>query len=281
VTSPDQVDRYAVVGNPVAHSLSPRIHASFATQTGQELSYEAIEIPLDSFANGIRDLQQKGFSGVNVTVPFKREAWELCDHLSTRAQDAGAVNTLSFMPDGNIAGDNTDGVGLTRDLTNNLSVSIAGQKILLLGAGGAVRGTLGPILALAPERLTIANRTPQKAVALARDFDKFGEIQAIAYASLGSASYDLIINGTAAGLSNQVPPVPDSVLGENSVCYDMMYNISSATAFVDWASSRGVKQAFDGRGMLVEQAAEAFHVWRGIRPHTAEIIKSLGHLYTH
>jgi shikimate dehydrogenase len=278
VPSPDQVDRYAVVGNPVAHSLSPQIHASFAAQTGQELSYEAIEIPLDSFANGIRDLQQKGFSGVNVTVPFKREAWELCDHLSTRAQDAGAVNTLSFMPDGNIAGDNTDGVGLTRDLVENLGVAIERQEILLLGAGGAVRGTLGPILALSPGSLTIVNRTPQKAVALAQDFEKFGEIQALAYASLGSASYDLIINGTAAGLSNQVPPVPDSVLGENSVCYDMMYNISSATAFVDWASSRGVKQAFDGRGMLVEQAAEAFHVWRGIRPHTAEIIKSLGNL---
>jgi shikimate dehydrogenase len=278
VPSPNQVDRYAVVGNPVAHSLSPRIHASFATQTGQQLSYEAIEIPLDSFANGIRDLQQKGFSGVNVTVPFKREAWELCDHLSTRAQDAGAVNTLSFMPDGNIAGDNTDGVGLTRDLVENLGVAIERQEILVLGAGGAVRGTLGPILALSPGSLTIVNRTPQKAVALAQDFEKFGEIQALAYASLGSASYDLIINGTAAGLSNQVPPVPHSVLGENSVCYDMMYNISSATAFVDWASSRGVKQAFDGRGMLVEQAAEAFHVWRGIRPHTAEIIKSLGNL---
>ena len=272
----DQVDRYAVVGNPVAHSLSPRIHASFAVQTSQKISYEAIEIPLDSFTNGIRDLQQKGFSGVNVTVPFKREAWELCDHLSTRARDAGAVNTLSFLADGSVAGDNTDGVGLTRDLVDNLGVAIAGKKILLLGAGGAVRGILGPILALAPDHLTIANRTPQKAVALAQDFGQFGQIHAIAYESLGSASYDLIINGTAAGLSNQIPPITDSVLGENSVCYDMMYNISQATAFVDWASSRGVKQAFDGRGMLVEQAAEAFHAWRGIHPHTAEVIKSLG-----
>jgi shikimate dehydrogenase len=278
VTPPDQVDRYAVVGNPVAHSLSPQIHASFAAQTGQELSYEAIEIPLDSFANGIRDLQQKGFSGVNVTVPFKREAWELCDHLSTRAQDAGAVNTLSFMPDGSVAGDNTDGVGLTRDLMNNLGVAIERQKILLLGAGGAVRGTLGPILALSPDSLTIANRTPQKAVALAQDFEEFGEIHTLTYETFGSANYDLIINGTAAGLSNQVPPIPDSVLGENSVCYDMMYNISSTTAFVDWASSRGVKQAFVGRGMLVEQAAEAFHVWRGIHPRTTEIIRSLGNL---
>jgi shikimate dehydrogenase len=276
VAPADQVDRYAVVGNPVAHSLSPRIHASFAAQTAHKISYEAIEIPLDSFANGIRDLQQKGFSGVNVTVPFKREAWELCDHLSARAQDAGAVNTLSFHADGSITGDNTDGVGLTRDLVDNLGVAIERQKILLLGAGGAVRGILGPILALSPDRLTIVNRTPQKAVALAQDFEQFGEVHAIAYETLGSASYDLIINGTAAGLSNQIPPITDSVLSENSVCYDMMYNISQATAFVDWAFSHGVKQAFDGRGMLVEQAAAAFHIWRGIYPRTAEVIRSFG-----
>lgn len=278
MTPPEQVDRYAVVGNPVAHSLSPRIHASFAAQSGQKISYEAIEIPLDSFVHGIRDLQRQGFSGVNVTVPFKREAWELCDHLAARAQDAGAVNTLSFMPDSSIAGDNTDGVGLTRDLVENLGVSIERQNILLLGAGGAVRGILGPILALSPDRLSIANRTPHKAVALAQDFAKFGEIHAISYETLGSTSYDLIINGTSAGLSNQVPPIADSVLDENTVCYDMMYNISNTTAFVDWAFSHGVKQAFDGRGMLVEQAAEAFHVWRSILPHTVEIIRLLGQL---
>ena len=278
MTPANQVDRYAVVGNPVAHSLSPRIHASFAAQTVQEISYAAIELPLDAFATGISDLQQKGFSGVNVTVPFKREAWELCNHLSARARDAGAVNTLSFQNDGGIVGDNTDGVGLIRDLTDNLGVAIEGKKILLLGAGGAVRGILGPILALSPNRLSIANRTPQKAVALARDFEKFGEIHAITYATLGPASYDLIINGTAAGLSNQVPPIPDSVLGENTVCYDLMYSISDTTAFVEWALARGVKQAFDGRGMLVEQAAEAFHVWRGIQPRTAEVIRSLGQL---
>ncbi len=278
MTPPDQVDRYAVVGNPVAHSLSPRIHASFAAQSGQTISYQAIELPLDSFVHGIRDLQRRGFSGVNVTVPFKREAWGLCDHLTPRAQDAGAVNTLSFISDGSIAGDNTDGVGLTRDLVNNLGISIKRQNILLLGAGGAVRGTLGPVLELSPGSLTIANRTPQKALALAQDFAKFGEIHAISYEALGSTSYDLIINGTAAGLSNQVPPIADSVLNEKTVCYDMMYNISNTTAFVDWAYSLGVKQAFDGRGMLVEQAAEAFHVWRNIHPRTVEIIKLLGQL---
>jgi len=275
VPAPDQVDRYAVVGNPVAHSLSPRIHASFATQTGQDLSYEAIEIPIDAFEKGIRDLQQQGYLGVNVTVPFKREAWELCDRLSTRAENAGAVNTLSLNPDAKIAGDNTDGLGLTRDLTKNLQVSIEQRKILVLGAGGAVRGVLGPILELSPHSLTIANRTIDKAKALARDFGKHGDIQVVAYDAFGSDTYDLIINGTAAGLSNEVPPIPDTVLGDNAVCYDMMYNISAATSFVDWALSRGVAQAFDGLGMLVEQAAAAFSIWRGVNPETLAIIESL------
>ena len=274
----DQVDCYAVVGNPVAHSLSPRIHARFAAQTAQKISYEAIQIPPGSFATDIRNLQHKGYSGVNVTVPFKLEAWEFCEHLSERAQNAGAVNTMSFLADGRVTGDNTDGIGLTRDLVDNLGVVIEQKKVLLLGAGGAVRGILGPILALSPSRLTIANRTLHKAVALVQDFKKFGEIHAITYETLGSTSYDLIINGTAAGLSNQVPPIPDGALAENSVCYDLMYNISTTTAFVDWASARGVKQAFDGRGMLVEQAAEAFHVWRGIQPRTVEVIRTLGQI---
>ena len=272
---PGQVDRYAVVGNPIAHSLSPRIHGSFAEQTGQKISYQAIEIPIGAFEEGIRDLQQQGYSGVNVTVPFKREAWELCDRLSTRAENAGAVNTLSFTADAKIAGDNTDGVGLTRDLTNNLQVSIAQRKILLLGAGGAVRGVLGPILELSPQSLTIANRTIEKATALARDFNKHGDIQVVAYDAIGSETYDLIINGTAAGLSNEVPPIPDTVLGDNVVCYDMMYNINAATAFVDWASLRSVEQAFDGLGMLVEQAAAAFSIWRGVNPETVTVIESL------
>jgi shikimate dehydrogenase len=272
---PGQVDRYAVVGNPVAHSLSPRIHASFATQTGQNLSYEAIEIPIDAFERNIHNLQQQGYAGVNVTVPFKREAWELCDRLSVRAEDAGAVNTLSFTADAKIAGDNTDGVGLTRDLTNNLQVSIEQKKVLVLGAGGAVRGVLGPILELSPHSLTIANRTIGKAQALARDFGKHGDIQVVAYDAFECDTYDLIINGTAAGLSNEVPPIPDTVLGDDAVCYDMMYNINTATAFVDWASSRGVTQAFDGLGMLVEQAAAAFSIWRNVNPETQAVIESL------
>ena len=276
MTPANLVDQYAVVGNPVTHSLSPRIHASFAEQTAQKISYKAIELPLDGFVAGIRDLQHNHFRGVNVTVPFKREAWELCDHLSERALTAGAVNTLSFRDDGSIAGDNTDGVGLTHDLISNLGIGVSGKEILVLGAGGAVRGILDPLLAQSPKRLSIANRTPSRAITLARDFEKFGEIHAITYETLGSGSYDLIINGTAAGLSNEVPPLPDSVLGKNTVCYDLMYKIDGKTAFVNWASVHQVAQAYDGRGMLVEQAAEAFHIWRGIHPLTGAVIESLG-----
>ena len=278
MSSADHVDRYAVVGNPVTHSLSPQIHTSFAQQTGQALSYQAIELPLTSFETGIRDLQQQGFSGVNVTVPFKREAWELCNHKSRAAQDAGAVNTLTFQPDDDIDGNNTDGVGLVRDLVDNLEIAIDNRSILVLGAGGAVRGVLGPILAQSPASLTIANRTLERATELVRDFGEQGNLKAVAYEALGAEKFDLIINGTAAGLSNEVPPLPDTVIGANSICYDMMYSVSTATAFVDWAYSHGAAKAFDGIGMLVEQAAEAFVLWRTVRPDTAEVIRSLGRL---
>ena len=276
MSSTDHVDRYAVVGNPVAHSLSPRIHGRFAQQTGQALSYEAIELPPNSFTNGIRDLQQQGFNGVNVTVPFKREAWELCNHKSEAAQDAGAVNTLTFLPGGDIDGNNTDGTGLVRDLVDNLEITIDNRRILVLGAGGAVRGVLGPILAKSPSQLTIANRTLEKATELVRNFGEPGNLEAVAYDTLGTEKYDLIINGTAAGLSNEIPPLPETVIGETTTCYDMMYNINAATAFVDWALSHGATKAFDGIGMLVEQAAEAFALWRTVRPDTAEVIRSMG-----
>lgn len=271
----DQVVRYAVVGNPVTHSLSPRIHASFAEQTGQALSYSAIEIPLDDFDDEIRALQNQGFGGLNVTVPFKREAWELCDTLSLRAEQAGAVNTLSFMPDGDIAGDNTDGIGLLRDLLDNLKLEVSRRELLVLGAGGAVRGVLGPLLEQSPAGLTLANRSPDKAITLARDFGDQGNIQAVSFDALGAREFDLVINGTAAGLGNEVPDIPESVVAEHTVCYDMMYDLNAATAFVDWARSRGAARAVDGLGMLVEQAAEAFNIWHGIRPATVPVIHSL------
>ena len=271
----DHRDRYAVVGNPVMHSLSPRIHALFAEQTRQSLRYEAIEIDLDAFEAGVLELRREGLRGLNVTVPFKRQAFELCDRLSPRARDAGAVNTLIFDVDGDIAGDNTDGVGLMRDLVDNLHILIRQRRVLILGAGGAVRGVLGPLLVQQPRSLAIANRTLERAEELAEDFARLGRIEIFAYDELGRESYDLIINGTAAGLGGEVPPVPDGVLGVNSVCYDMMYRLDAPTAFVAWARQRGAVDAHDGLGMLVEQAAEAFYLWRDLRPQTAPVIATL------
>jgi len=269
------IDRYAVVGNPVGHSLSPRIHAAFAAQTREALNYDAIELPTDGFVDGIRDLQRQGFSGANVTVPFKREAWELCDSLSKPAEQAGAVNTLSFDGSDRIAGDNTDGIGLVRDLDENLGVELAASNILVLGAGGAVRGVLGPLLEQSPASLTIANRTPEKAAALARDFAGQGNVSALAFDALAGQDFDLVINGTAAGLGNEVPAIPGSVINQTTMCYDMMYSIEKPTAFVDWALSHGAAGAFDGLGMLVEQAAAAFEIWRGVKPDSAVVIQSL------
>lgn len=269
------MDQYAVVGNPISHSLSPQIHTLFAEETEQDMSYRALQIETGMFVEQIRKLQAAGFKGLNVTVPFKQDAWDIADIMSPRARDAGAVNTLILQPDGKIAGDNTDGIGLIRDLIVNHQILIEHRKILILGAGGAVRGALGPILAKKPELLTVANRTLEKAVKLADDFYHVWDVQASTYEELGGQTYDLIINGTSAGLTAQVPPIPDSILGANSVCYDMMYNTSQNTAFVQWALDRGALRAYDGLGMLVEQAAESFFIWRGKRPQTAIVIQML------
>jgi len=275
VAAQARVDHYAVVGNPVAHSLSPRIHSEFARQTGEAISYEAIELATDAFASGIAELQRRGFRGLNVTVPFKREAWELCHSRTPRAGIAGAVNTLILQADGKIHGDNTDGVGLIRDLVHNLKINIGGQKVLILGAGGAVRGVLEPLLALSPAKLTIANRNLDRARQLARDFTSFGKIEAVAYNRLKREGYHLIINATAAGLSNQVPPISATILQPEGVCYDMMYKLNAATAFVEWSRAQGVKQSYDGLGMLVEQAAAAFSLWRDRQPDTGRVMALL------
>ena len=273
MTPPAGVDRYAVLGNPVAHSLSPQIHARFAAACGQALEYVALELPRDDFAAALRALIRDGLAGANVTAPFKQEAWAICDTRSARAELARAANTLVF-DDGAIAGDNTDGVGLVRDL-GNLGVELARRKILLLGAGGAVRGVLGPLLAEAPAGIVIANRTLARARALAEDFAETGQIRVLAYKELGEESFDLVINGTAAGLADEIPPVPPAVIGDATVCYDMMYNTQQATAFVDWARRQAAAAAHDGLGMLVEQAAEAFRIWRGVRPATGPVIAAL------
>ena len=270
------LDQYAVVGTPIAHSKSPQIHNAFAEQTNQALEYKAVELPIENFEKKLRGLQKLGYKGVNVTAPFKQQAWKICDERSPRAEKAGAVNTLVFGNlDGKISGDNTDGAGLARDLVNNHSILIKHRKILILGAGGAIHGVLAPLLTLNPTNIILANRTVNKAQKLADVFQTVGDVKACGYDDLSNEPFDLIINGTSAGLNQEVPPISNKVLGINSVCYDMMYNTSAPTAFVKWARIHGASRAIDGLGMLVEQAAESFYVWRGVRPKTTNIIQSL------
>lgn len=269
----ERVDRYAVMGNPIAHSKSPQIHRQFATQTGQTLSYEAQLVPEDGFSDAV----SKFFSGdngkgLNITVPFKQEAWRLADTLSERAEKAGAVNTL-LLKEGSLYGDNTDGAGLVRDLTHNQGVSLEGKKILLLGAGGAARGVMLPLLGQQPATLHIANRTVSRARALAEQFAAYGIIGTSGFDAL-SDHFDIVINATAAGLNGEVPTLPDGIIGKHSTCYDMMYG-SKPTAFVNYCNQRNVRHAVDGLGMLVEQAAESFRLWRGVMPVTQAVIEEL------
>ncbi|TWH77544.1 shikimate dehydrogenase [Azomonas agilis] len=266
-------DRYAVFGNPIAHSKSPQIHRLFAQQTGQDLTYEAILAPLDDFTSVAKDFFQQG-QGANITVPFKEDAYRLADQLTERARLAGAVNTLKRQADGSLLGDNTDGAGLVNDLSNNAGISLTGLNILLLGAGGAVRGVLEPLLAQQPARLVIANRTEEKAAHLASLFADFGLVEVSHFEAL-QTPFDLIINGTSASLSGAVPPIPVlCVQAGHTLCYDMMYS-KEPTAFNQWALECGAARALDGLGMLVEQAAESFALWRGVRPETQSVLSLL------
>jgi shikimate dehydrogenase len=267
------MDRYVVFGNPIGHSKSPLIHRLFAEQTGQQLDYSTLLAPLDDFTTCAQAFFQEG-RGANVTVPFKEEAYRLADSLTARAQRAGAVNTLSKLADGSLQGDNTDGAGLVRDLTVNAGVSLAGKRILLLGAGGAVRGVLEPILAQKPASLVIANRTVEKAEKLAELFDDLGPVSASGFGWLAEP-VDLIINATSASLAGELPPIAASLIQPgHTVCYDMMYG-KEPTPFCNWASEHGAKRVLDGLGMLAEQAAEAFFIWRGVRPDTAPVLAEL------
>lgn len=266
-------DRYAVFGNPIAHSRSPAIHARFAAQTGQHLTYEKVLAPVDGFTAALDEFINRGGRGANVTLPFKIEAHALATVLTARAAAAGAVNTLRF-DEADIVGDNTDGVGLVTDLRVNAGVGLRGKRILLLGAGGAAQGVVLPLLEAEPAQLVIANRTQAKAVDIAARFGSAGagHITALALTALDTP-FDVIINATAASLSDAVPAVPTCVFGAGSFAYDMMY-ASMPTAFMRFAVGHGA-QARDGLGMLVEQAAEAFHVWRGVRPATAAVLAEL------
>jgi len=274
MTATNRADRYAVMGNPIEHSKSPLIHRLFAEQTGQNLVYEAILVDPESFAEAVTDFMGTAGKGLNITVPFKREAWQIAHVLSERAQRAGAVNTLQIGNDGKLSGDNTDGVGLVRDLTSNLGLTLSGKQLLVLGAGGAVRGILAPLLEQNPSRLLIANRTVERARQLATEFSDLGELQGCGFDDLEGTRFDIVINATAAGLQGQIPDLPDGIIDSGSCCYDLMY-APEPTAFVRYARQHGIQAAFDGLGMLVEQAAQSFSIWRGVTPDTAPVIAAL------
>ncbi|MCG3171301.1 MAG: Shikimate dehydrogenase (NADP(+)) [Pseudomonadales bacterium] len=266
-------DRYVVAGNPVAHSRSPLIHMRFALTTGQDMEYRRLLVPLGGFARAATLFFADGGKGMNVTVPFKLDACRFAGHTSPRAAQAGAVNTLWFV-DGAIHGDNTDGPGLVRDLVHNLGWTLAGARVLLLGAGGAVRGVLGPLLEQAPAAITVVNRTAARAQELAAAFGHARAVSGCGYEALAdTAPFDLVINGTSASLHHEVPPLPETLLA-GAACYDMAY-ADGPTPFLARAAAAGARACADGLGMLVEQAAEAFLLWRGVRPATGELIRDL------
>lgn len=268
------MDRYAVIGHPVGHSLSPAIHARFAEQTGEALDYGRIDAPADGFAAAAARFFGDGGRGLNVTVPFKAEARAWCTHASARARRAGAVNTLTAAADG-VEGDNTDGVGLVRDLTENLGLTLAGARLLLIGAGGAARGVLGPLLAAGPAAIVIANRTAERASELAGAFASDGPVTGGGFDAIdGAGAFDVIINASAASLGGDLPPLPDGLLRGGGTVYDMMYG-PAAGPFLDWGRRAGAATAVDGLGMLVEQAAESFGLWRGVHPRTAPVLAAL------
>jgi shikimate dehydrogenase len=268
------MDRYAVIGNPIAHSKSPRIHTMFAEQCGEPLTYEALLAPLDDFAGTVRRFREAGGKGLNVTVPFKQQAFDLVDIRSQRASLARAVNTIAFEEDGGSIGENTDGIGLVRDLQDNHGIEVRERRVLVLGAGGAVRGVLGPLLEESPETVLVANRTAARAIELAGAFALMGPITGGGLDLLPGKRFDLIINGTSASLTGEVPEIPDDALARGGYCYDMFY-ADEPTAFVRWGTVHAAAKSLDGLGMLVEQAAESFLIWRGKRPRTGPVIAAL------
>jgi len=290
-----QPDHYAVIGNPIAHSKSPVIHRLFAKQTKQNINYQAIQVDLGGLEQAVGNFFANGGCGLNITVPFKRDAWNIANVYSKRAQLAGAVNTLQMNTDGEICADNTDGIGLVNDLSNNHKIAIENKRILLLGAGGAARGVIQPLLQYKPTQLVVVNRTAIKAVELAADFTAFGPIKGCGYDdpgfydpgfnddgfagegdnTIGKQEYDIIINATSASLHGDLPPIPISVVGPHSMCYDMMYGAQD-TAFIAWSKNKSLLSV-DGLGMLVEQAAESFFIWRGVRPDTQSVIAAIRH----
>jgi len=266
------MDQYVVIGNPIEQSRSPVIHEKFANQTDQKINYQKQLVELGQFERFIGEFKAAGGKGCNITVPFKEQAFELADQLSDRAQAAGAVNTLIFKDDGTIVGDNTDGQGLVGDILAN-NINITGQRVLLIGAGGAARGCILPILAQQPSCLTITNRSFDKAQLLAETFNGSGEINAVDLDRLTN-DFDIVINSTSASLSNQLPKINPAVIAAAQCCYDMAYG-SEETCFLRWARELGVVHTLDGLGMLVGQAAESFRLWRGVSPETQNVLDDL------
>lgn len=267
-------DHYAVFGHPIKHSKSPRIHRLFAKQTQQDITYNTQDVPAETFEEAIALFFQQGGKGLNCTVPLKELAWQRADKLSERAQLSKAVNTLALQQDGTILGDNTDGLGLVADLTINHSISLSNSRILILGAGGASRGIITPLMEKSPKQLVIANRTVSKAITLSHEFAELGDISGCGYDEIKNNQFDLILNATSASLTGKLPPLDDKLLAENGCCYDLAYG-NEPTAFVEWGVAHGAEKSLDGLGMLVEQAAEAFYIWRGVRPETKDIITLL------
>ena len=272
--APDTRDQYGVVGHPVAQSWSPFIHGMFAKATAQNLVYRLFDIAPDHFRGEALRLFASGVRGLNVTLPHKQAAAELVNELTPRAERAQAVNTIAFFKDTSLLGDNTDGLGLTADLERNLGISLASKRVLILGAGGAVRGVLGPLLERDLAELTIANRTPDRARKLAAEFADLGVISACGFADIEGPPYDLIVNATSASLRGEMPNLPVGLVGEETVCYDMAYG-RGHTPFTLWAKSLHAARTTKGWGMLVEQAAESFLLWRGIRPDTQPVLQAL------
>jgi shikimate dehydrogenase len=267
-------DRYGVMGYPVSHSRSPVIHRLFAAQTGQDIQYELLQVPPNKLDTAIAQFGRTGGKGLNITVPHKAEVARIVDELSERASTAGAVNTVVFRED-SIFGDNTDGVGLMRDLQENHDLKLKGRNILILGAGGATRGIVSPLLEAEPGSIVIANRTFPKARALADHFANEGPVNACRFEDVRSLPiYDLIINATSAGLKGEIPPYPEEAVHPATFCYDLSYS-ATPTPFAQWAARHGAAKATMGWGMLVEQAAESFYIWRGVRPDTAPVLKQL------
>ena len=267
------IDNYAVMGNPVAHSKSPLIHQAFAVETGERLSYQAILVPVGGFAAALAEFQRQGGKGLNITVPFKEDACQAMDVLTPRAEQAEAVNTIWFESDGRRFGDTTDGAGLVRDLARH-GIALEDRRLLILGAGGAVRGVLGEVMEQRPAGLLIVNRTLDRARELRDRFSSHWDIDICGFEELAARGrFDVVINAIPAGLTAALPPLPDDLVRDGD-CYDMVYG-DTATPFVTWAREHGARSANDGLGMLVEQAAESFTIWRGVRPQTEPVIEML------